>query len=525
MKTFNPLLFLCLFAILPQAADANWDYDLLSMPDEYLPDDEPGIAWEETRLCAAIDSNGLPHLVFNYLKDSGVGIGMTFVHAWHDGENWQKESFEPTGSVWYPQSMCLTQSDEPVVLYIYRDTEGSGELEFGLTILKDGEWESQPLPGNYSYALRYQHAYQLYADESGLYLFYYISDDELFYVSHYDPQANSWDVRAIEGEWADYDIYETFQTTGGISILTPDTFGMLALVEDAALPSTHVILIESSEFSAIPTGCRSMLYNAKLQLVDNDEDGQLDKILYLDDASGELGVEGGTSLFAYESGSWEKLVDTGELGHHSTPGLLTGMLCHDVRNDTIYFSLLKKDGFDASYVYQYNADGTLLRTEVAFSPYQNVDVFYQMGPYSLCDEGQCYLYNLQSVRHPLAFPESFVGDGSNGPVFAKRSGTSYGFPTAPEVSNLSVSQRAGTKLVDISYTLQDADSESVSVSVVLSDDEGFTYTVPLASLSGDVGTVSTAGSTSYNYSIVWDAGADRSGIQRDSMRIKIQATD
>ena len=73
---------------------------------------------------------------------------------------------------------------------------------------------------------------------------------------------------------------------------------------------------------------------------------------------------------------------------------------------------------------------------------------------------------------------------------------------APVVSNVRGAQRAGTKLIDITYDLSDPDSATVFVSIQL-----FTSgtALPAFSLSGDVGAGVTPG---FNKKITWNAGQD-----------------
>ncbi len=73
---------------------------------------------------------------------------------------------------------------------------------------------------------------------------------------------------------------------------------------------------------------------------------------------------------------------------------------------------------------------------------------------------------------------------------------------APVVSNVRGAQRAGTKLIDITYDLADSDSASVFVSIQLF--AGGTA-LPAFSLSGDVGAGVTPG---FNKKITWNAGQD-----------------
>ena len=55
----------------------------------------------------------------------------------------------------------------------------------------------------------------------------------------------------------------------------------------------------------------------------------------------------------------------------------------------------------------------------------------------------------------------------------------------PVVANVVPDQRTGTKLVDISFDVSDADSDTLSISVEISDDSGTTFLVPVTALSGD----------------------------------------
>ncbi|HSR87690.1 MAG TPA: hypothetical protein VLL07_01955, partial [Pontiella sp.] len=75
----------------------------------------------------------------------------------------------------------------------------------------------------------------------------------------------------------------------------------------------------------------------------------------------------------------------------------------------------------------------------------------------------------------------------------------------PIVSNIEVSQRENTKLVDISYDVTFAGGDRVDISCEVSTNSGVSYDVPASSFSGDYG----AGvSTGTDRIIVWNAGVD-----------------
>jgi len=93
---------------------------------------------------------------------------------------------------------------------------------------------------------------------------------------------------------------------------------------------------------------------------------------------------------------------------------------------------------------------------------------------------------------------------------------------APFVSNVVGAQRPGTKLVDITYDLTDADHATLAVTIKISKDAGVTWDVPCTSVFGDgIGPEVTPGK---GKSIVWDAGADWNGQWSNRMKAKITAT-
>lgn len=92
----------------------------------------------------------------------------------------------------------------------------------------------------------------------------------------------------------------------------------------------------------------------------------------------------------------------------------------------------------------------------------------------------------------------------------------------PAVSNAHAEQRVGSQLVDITYDLDDADGDSLAISVKVSSDRGLTFTVRAWTLSGDVGWGVTPGK---GKRIVWDAGMDRPGAYGPDYRVKVMADD
>ncbi len=101
-------------------------------------------------------------------------------------------------------------------------------------------------------------------------------------------------------------------------------------------------------------------------------------------------------------------------------------------------------------------------------------------------------------------------------------GLSAAYAAVPVVSNVTSQQRVGTKLVDISYNVADADGDLLKIRIEFSDDAGVTYSVPATSLTGAIGENIAPGN---GKQIVWNAGVDWDGEYSDQMRVKIIASD
>ena len=93
---------------------------------------------------------------------------------------------------------------------------------------------------------------------------------------------------------------------------------------------------------------------------------------------------------------------------------------------------------------------------------------------------------------------------------------------APVVSNVRASQRAGAKLVDIYYNLEDSDTGVLSVQILVSADGGATWSVPAATFSGAVGGGVTPG---LNKHVEWNAGADWDGQFTSRCKVRVLAND
>jgi formylglycine-generating enzyme len=90
---------------------------------------------------------------------------------------------------------------------------------------------------------------------------------------------------------------------------------------------------------------------------------------------------------------------------------------------------------------------------------------------------------------------------------------------APSVTNVKFVQQPGTKLVSVSYDLSGG---TCSVSLLVSNDNGATYNVPVKSVTGAVGNGVTSGT---GKQIIWDAGTDWAGQHSNQIKMRVRAWD
>ncbi|MBU0692428.1 formylglycine-generating enzyme family protein [bacterium] len=94
--------------------------------------------------------------------------------------------------------------------------------------------------------------------------------------------------------------------------------------------------------------------------------------------------------------------------------------------------------------------------------------------------------------------------------------------TAPVVTNVNAVQLDGTRLVQVTYDVLDADDDKMTISLQISADAGATWTVPVFTTSGDVGDSIESGS---NYEIIWNAGMDYPEQSGTEYKAKVIACD
>ena len=90
----------------------------------------------------------------------------------------------------------------------------------------------------------------------------------------------------------------------------------------------------------------------------------------------------------------------------------------------------------------------------------------------------------------------------------------------PQVTNVTASQQAGTKFVNVSYTLVLDGGQTAFVELWFSHDNGLTYPIACTSVSGDVNASVSAGSKS----AVWNAEEDWDHQFTANGKIRVIAT-
>lgn len=92
----------------------------------------------------------------------------------------------------------------------------------------------------------------------------------------------------------------------------------------------------------------------------------------------------------------------------------------------------------------------------------------------------------------------------------------------PQVTNVHAEQIPGTKLVDITYDINDPDGDKMYVWVEVSSDGGANYDRRARTVEGDVGPDIESGKGKY---ILWIAGKDLPGVKGADFRVKVVADD
>jgi len=92
----------------------------------------------------------------------------------------------------------------------------------------------------------------------------------------------------------------------------------------------------------------------------------------------------------------------------------------------------------------------------------------------------------------------------------------------PVVSNVSASESTGSTNVIVTYDLSDTSASGLFVELEASADGGTNWTVPSTSTTGAVGSSVTTGT---GKTITWNAGADYSEHQLDTMKVRVRAKD
>ncbi|MFA5125026.1 MAG: Ig-like domain-containing protein [Patescibacteria group bacterium] len=98
----------------------------------------------------------------------------------------------------------------------------------------------------------------------------------------------------------------------------------------------------------------------------------------------------------------------------------------------------------------------------------------------------------------------------------------YADTLGPVISNIDLTQTPGTGLAVIIYDLIDNSGASNTVSLLISNDGGLTYTVPVTTASGDVGNDVTAG---VGRSISWNPQIDLANQENSAVKVKLQGAD
>lgn len=102
-------------------------------------------------------------------------------------------------------------------------------------------------------------------------------------------------------------------------------------------------------------------------------------------------------------------------------------------------------------------------------------------------------------------------------------GIAFAQNTAPVVTNVDFTMRNdGSKVVDITYDVFDAQGQTMTVTIAASSDGGVTWNLPITQVTGAVGSGITNGTGKI---IVWNAGAEIPNFYSATVQLRITADD
>lgn len=108
-------------------------------------------------------------------------------------------------------------------------------------------------------------------------------------------------------------------------------------------------------------------------------------------------------------------------------------------------------------------------------------------------------------------------------LFSITSTAYYAQNQSPVVQNVTLAQRTdGSFIVDVNYYVNDADGNSMTVTIKVSDDNGITWNYSCNNVTGDVGSGINNGA---NKHITWNFGAEHPETFGDQFKVKIIADD
>ncbi|MBX2977035.1 MAG: hypothetical protein KF721_12945 [Ignavibacteriaceae bacterium] len=103
------------------------------------------------------------------------------------------------------------------------------------------------------------------------------------------------------------------------------------------------------------------------------------------------------------------------------------------------------------------------------------------------------------------------------------SGLLFAQNTAPVVTNVDFNMRNdGSKMVDITYDVNDVDGQAMTITIAASSDGGTTWSLPITQVTGAVGSGITNGT---GKTIVWNAGGEIPNFYSATVQIRISADD
>lgn len=236
--------------------------------------------------------------------------------------------------------------------------------------------------------------------------------------------------------------------------------------------------------------------------------------------------------FLSSNGSQQVILDNIAIGYtqNATPVIQNLSAAQNTSSGYVKIDYtLRDDNSDPNSLvdYEYSLTGAFSGEQAAMTPAPTDPAHSGITGLSSSPSGVAHSFiwnaraDLGNVYSGTVYVRLRASDGIANSDFAVSSVFSADF-ASPIISNVSAVFIPASSNVEISYDLSDDTTDNILVELQISSDGGSTWTVPVTTVSGDIGSAVFSGSPK---AIIWQAGVDFSNQEQNNIMARVRAKD